>query len=91
MKIKKIANAQLELNSQLKPLSDLNIEFYNQDINTAVLRFTLTQCGAGIKISLNKMQAYIMLIAEDGSKVRDYLAIYDDRKGIVSYTIPKEF
>lgn len=39
MTIKKINTHFLDFNSKLKPLSNLNIEFYDQDINTSILRF----------------------------------------------------
>ncbi|HCZ40132.1 BppU family phage baseplate upper protein [Brochothrix thermosphacta] len=91
MTIKKINTHFLDFNSKLKPLSNLNIEFYDQDINTSILRFSLRQCEIAVNLAVKKMNAYIMLVAEDGSKVRDYLVVYDGKNGIVSYTIPKEF
>lgn len=91
MTIKKYACTNLEINSELKPLSNLNIEFYDQDINTSVLHFTLKKCNTTINLDRKKIEPYIMLVAEDGSKVRDYLTLYDGQNGIVSYKIPKDF
>ncbi|SPP25723.1 conserved hypothetical protein [Brochothrix thermosphacta] len=91
MSIKKIATTKMEITSDYQTLSDLNVAFYNQDINTSLLRFTLTRCGKGLHLSQLKIDTYIMLVAQDGSKVRDYLNVFDDEKGIVSYTIPDEF
>ena len=91
MVVKKIKFNHLDVNADLKPLSDLNVEFYDQDINTSVLRFKLTYFEKGIDLSSKKINTYIFLVAEDGSKVSDYLAVFNETEGIVSYTIPKDF
>lgn len=91
MDIKKTTCNSLEIDSKLKPLSELNVEFYDQDINTSLLRFALKRCGKPINLERVRIEPYIMLVAKDGSKVRDYLTIYDDVTGIVSYTLPTDF
>ena len=75
--MKKISYNQLDINSNLKPLSDLNVEFYDQDINTSILRFGITRCDKNVNLTTVKTDAYIMLVAKDGSKISDYLNIYD--------------
>ncbi|ANZ97932.1 hypothetical protein BFC20_09610 [Brochothrix thermosphacta] len=89
--MKKISYNQLDINSNLKPLSDLNVEFYDQDINTSILRFGITRCDKNVNLTTVKTDAYIMLVAKDGSKVSDYLNIYDGENGVVSYKIPTDF
>ncbi|SLN00304.1 Phage protein [Brachybacterium faecium] len=91
MDIKKTTCLSLEIDSKLKPLSELNVEFYDQDINTSLLRFALKRCGKPINLERVRIEPYIMLVAKDGSKVRDYLTIYDDVNGIVSYTLSTDF
>ncbi|WKK68106.1 hypothetical protein [Brochothrix thermosphacta] len=55
MVVKKIKFNHLDVNADLKPLSDLNVEFYDQDINTSVLRFKLTYFEKGIDLSSKKL------------------------------------
>ncbi|EUJ41984.1 BppU family phage baseplate upper protein [Brochothrix campestris] len=81
----------MELGSSIKPLSDLNVEFYDQDINTSVLHFILTRCGKPINLSKEKAKSNIVLIAQDGSKIYDLPIVFDEEKGEISYTIPTWF
>ncbi|SPN76595.1 BppU family phage baseplate upper protein [Brochothrix thermosphacta] len=91
MSITKITKTKMEITADYQKLSDLNVAFYNQDINTSILQFNVTRNDAPVPLGKVNVEGYIVLLAADGSRIQDAVEIVDEMEGIVQYTIPKEF
>ncbi|WOZ56246.1 minor tail protein [Brochothrix phage BtpYZU03] len=89
--ISKVAKTKMEITADYQKISDLNVAFYNQDVNTAILQFNVTRNDAPVPLGKTNVEGYIVLLHEDGSRIQDNLEIVDEIKGIIQYTIPKEF
>ena len=97
MSMDKIANVNLETSANYQSLSDLNVQFWNQDKNTAVLQFKITRNDFPLSLSKENVEVFIKLESGanyivDSTEVTDGgFEIIDELNGIVSYTIPAEF
>ena len=97
MSMDKIANLNLETSANYQSLSDLNVKFWNQDKNTAVLQFKITRNNFPLSLSKENVEVFIKLESGvnyivDSTEVTDGgFEIIDELNGIVSYTIPTEF
>ncbi|WP_218729941.1 BppU family phage baseplate upper protein [Brochothrix thermosphacta] len=91
MSITKISKSVMEVTADYQKLSDLNVAFYNQDINTAILQFNVTRNDAPVPLGKSNVDGYIVLLHEDGSRMQDNLVIEDEEHGVIQYTIPREF
>lgn len=80
-----------EITADYQKLSDLNVAFYNQDVNTSILQFNVTRNNAPVPLGKVNVDGYIVLLAADGSRIQDTVEIVDELKGVIEYTIPKEF
>ncbi|MGM7689755.1 BppU family phage baseplate upper protein [Staphylococcus felis] len=86
----KVATIPLETSAYYQPYQDLNINFYTMDINTAFLKFAVTQNNEALSIGQDNAMAQIILKHQDGSKIVDNLDVYDAMNGILTYRIPNE-
>lgn len=97
MAMDKIANLNLETSANYQSLSDLNVKFWNQDKNTAVLQFQITRNNFPLSLSKENVEVFIKLesganyIVDSTEVVDGGFVITDELNGIVSYTIPTEF
>lgn len=91
MSITKISKSVMEVTAEYQKLSDLNVAFYNQDINTSILQFNVTRNDAVVPLGKSNVDGYIVLLHEDGSRIQDNLEIVDEEHGVIQYTIPREF
>lgn len=91
MSITKIAKMTTEITADYQKLSDLNVAFYNQDVNTSILQFDVTRNNAPVPLGKVNVDGYIVLLAADGSRIQDTVEIVDELKGVIQYTIPREF
>lgn len=91
MSITKIAKMTTEITADYQKLSDLNVAFYNQDINTSILQFNVTRNDAVVPLGKTNVEGYIVLLHEDGSRIQDNLVIENEEHGVIQYTIPREF
>ena len=97
MSMDKIANLQLETTAQYQSLSKLNVQFWNQDKNTAVLQFKITRNDFPLSLSKENVEVFIKLesgvnyIVDSTEVVDGGFVITDELNGFVSYTIPTEF
>lgn len=91
MGITKVSKTNMEITADYKKLSDLNVAFFNQDINTSILQFNVTRNDAPVPLGKTNVDGYIVLLHEDGSRIQDNLEIVDEKEGIIQYTIPREF
>lgn len=91
MSITKIAKMTTEITADYQKLSDLNVAFYNQDVNTSILQFDVTRNNAPVPLGKVNVDGYIVLLAADGSRIQDAVEITDEINGVIEYTIPREF
>lgn len=80
----------MEITADYQKLSDLNVAFYNQDINTSILQFNVTRNDAPVPLGKTNVDGYIVLLHEDGSRIQDNLVIENEEHGVIQYTIPRE-
>lgn len=91
MSMDKIANLQLETTAQYQSLSQLNVQFWNQDRETAILQFRITRNDYPLALSEENVKVFIALESGDSFLVDDKLKFVDQLNGVVSYTIPDDF
>lgn len=97
MAMDKIANVNLETSANYQNLSKLNVQFWNQDKETAVLQFQITRNNFPLSLSKENVEVFIKLesgvnyIVDSTEVVDGGFVITDELNGIVSYTIPTEF
>ncbi|PKI10990.1 hypothetical protein CW747_02290 [Staphylococcus shinii] len=89
MGISKVQQVKLETTAEYKPISDLNVRFFNQDINTSVFDFIITRNSVPIPLGEDNIEGSIVL-KSDKFKIQDEVQIKDGLNGIVTYTLPKE-
>lgn len=88
MGISKVQQVKLETTAEYKPISDLNVRFFNQDINTSVFDFIITRNSVPIPLGEDNIEGSIVL-KSDKFKIQDEVQIKDGLNGIVTYTLPK--
>ena len=88
MSISKVKQVRLETTAEYQPISDLNVRFFNQDINTSVFDFIVTRKNHPIPLGVDNVEGSIVL-KSDKFKIQDEVQIKDGMNGIVSYTLPK--
>lgn len=97
MAMDKIANVNLETTANYQSLSNLNVQFWNQDKGTAVLQFKITRNDFPLSLSKENVEVFIKLesganyIVDSTEVIDGGFEIIDELNGIVSYTIPTEF
>ncbi|WP_204205904.1 BppU family phage baseplate upper protein [Mammaliicoccus sciuri] len=91
MSMNKIADVQLETTAEYQDLSKLNVKFWNQDKNTAILKFNITRNNYPLSLSEENVKVFIALESGDSYLVDDDLDYLDELNGVVSYTIPNDF
>ena len=85
MSISKVKQIRLETTAQYQPISDLNVSFFNQDINTSVFDFIITRNSVPIPLGEDNIEGSIVL-KSDKFKIQDEVQIKDALNGIVTYT-----
>lgn len=90
MAMDKIAQTKLDVTAYYRDLKQLNVEFYNQDINTSILKFQITRNNKPMLLSDINVNSQIILVTSDGSKKVDNLTFEDEMNGILSYTLPND-
>ncbi|WP_436958407.1 BppU family phage baseplate upper protein [Staphylococcus succinus] len=90
MAMDKIAQTKLDVTAYYRDLKKLNVEFYNQDINTSILKFQITRDNKPMLLSDINVNSQIILVTSDGSKKVDNLTFEDEMNGILSYTLPND-
>ena len=91
MSMSKIKDIKLETTANYQPLSDLNVRFWNQDKNTAELRFIITRNQ--FPLSLSKENVKVIIALESGSSFisSDDFIIDSEVEGVARYIIPTDF
>ncbi|MGS0657042.1 BppU family phage baseplate upper protein [Staphylococcus arlettae] len=89
MSISKVKQIRLETTAQYQPISDLNVMFFNQDINTSVFDFVITRNSDPIPLGEDNIEATIVLTSNK-FKISDEVKIKDGLNGILTYTLPDD-
>lgn len=89
MSISKVKQIRLETTAQYQPISDLNVRFFNQDINTSVLDFIVTRNSDPVLLGADNIEATIVLTSNK-FKISDEVKIKDGMNGILTYTLPDD-
>lgn len=89
MSISKVKQIRLETTAEYQPISDLNVRFFNQDINTSVLDFIITRNNDPIPLGVDNIEATIVLTSNK-FKIADEIKIKDGMNGILTYTLPDD-
>ncbi|WP_337227928.1 hypothetical protein [Staphylococcus succinus] len=87
-------NALFKMKSEphLKPISDLEVGYYNLDENTATLRFQLSNSVGPLQISKENATAYAYFKSSNGSATDVIeLNVEDEFDGLFTITLDKEF
>ncbi|MGW8014803.1 BppU family phage baseplate upper protein [Staphylococcus xylosus] len=90
MALNKIATTQLDTTAYYQKLLDLNVRFFVNDDNTAILDFPVTRNDKPVPLSEVNTKSYIAIITPDGSKKIDYLEFYDELNGVLRYKLPND-
>ena len=91
MSMNKIKGIPLETTASYQALSQLGVQFWNQDRQTAILQFQITRNNYPLALSKENVKVFIALESGDSFLVDDKLEFVDQLNGIVSYTIPTDF
>ncbi|MBF7022476.1 BppU family phage baseplate upper protein [Staphylococcus kloosii] len=91
MSMDKKINIPLETTAQYQSLSQLNVQFWNQDRQTAILQFQITRNNYPLALSEENVKVFIALESGDSFLVDDKLDFVDQLNGVVSYIIPDDF
>ena len=78
---------------KLNTLTNLNIGFYNMDVNTAKIQFQMTKDNFPLYLSDRHVQSYVVFKTFDKRVVSNVysLKIIDELNGILEATVPYEF
>lgn len=91
MSMDKIASIPLETTAYYQSLTDLNIQFWNQDKDTSTLQFKITRNNYPLALSEENIKIFIALESKDSFLVDDKLKFVDELNGVIDYKIPDEF
>lgn len=90
--IDKIAKINLENKPYVKPVSNVDIGFYNLDNGTAKLQFIITRDGYPMQMGPVNVTGYLWLKSTNGTMSGQLdLEIIDGLNGIVGVTVPNWF
>ena len=90
MALNKIAKINLDTTAYYQKLLDLDVRFFVNDDNTAILEFPITRHKKPVPLSVVNVKSYIAIITPDGSHKIDYLEFYDELNGVLRYTLPND-
>ena len=91
MSMKKISELQLETTANYQAKSKLNVRFWNQDLNTAELKFLITRDS--FPLSLSSENVKVIIVLEQGKNFisSEDLEISSEVDGVASFLIPSDF
>lgn len=91
MSMNKKVNIPLETTAYYQSLSKLNVQLWNQDKNTAELRFLITRNNFPLPLSTENVKVILALESGDSFISTDDLDIDNEVEGVATYIIPEEF
>ncbi len=87
----KVVSIPFETTANYQATSPLNVRFWSQDINTAVLRFLITRNDFPLSLSEEHVSVIIALESGDSFISTSDVDMENEVEGVVTYTIPTEF
>lgn len=78
---------KIDISPMQKPKGNIGVAFYNQDINTATLKFQVTKEGQPVSFSDNTSQTLIAIKTADGSFFVDEMEVLDALNGVIAFTL----
>lgn len=90
MSMDKIAKMDLDVTAYYRDVKRMNVEFYNQDINTSKLEFIISRNNTPMPLSEINTNSQIVLVTQNGTKKVDNLTFEDEMNGVLSYTLPND-
>lgn len=91
MSMKKTISIPMETTAYYQALSKLNVQFWNQDKNTAELRFLITRNDFPLPLSTENVKIILALESGESFITTDDLDIENEVEGVATYIIPPEF
>lgn len=91
MSMKKISELQLETTANYQAKSKLNVKFWNQDLNTAELRFLITRDNFPLSLSSENVKVIIALEQGNNFISSEDFEISSEVEGVASFLIPNDF
>lgn len=91
MSMKKISELQLETTANYQAKSKLNVRFWNQDLNTAELRFLITRDNFPLSLSSENVKVIIALEQGNNFISSEDFEISSEVDGVASFLIPNDF
>ena len=91
MSMNKRVTIPMETSAYYQPISNLNVQFWSQDRNTAELRFLVTRNNFPLSLSGENVQIVLALESGDSFIVENNLNIDNEVEGVATYIIPQEF
>jgi len=78
---------KIDISPMQKPKGNIGVSFYNQDLNTAMLKFQVTKDGKPVSFSNNTSQTLIAIKTGDGSFFVDEMEVLDALNGVIAFTL----
>lgn len=91
MSMKKIQDILLETTAKYQEKSKLNVRFWNQDLNTAELRFIITRDNFPLSLSSENVKVIIALENGENFISSEDFIIDTEVEGVARFTIPDDF
>lgn len=91
MSMNKIKGIPLETTASYQALSQLGVQFWNQDRQTAILQFQITRNNYPLALSEENVKVFVALESGDSFLVDDNFNYLDQLNGVISYEIPNDF
>lgn len=91
MTMNKQISIPLETTAYYQAQSNLNVQFWNQDKNTAELRFLITRNDFPLPLSEENVKIILALESGESFITTDDLDIHNEVEGVATYIIPPEF
>ena len=91
MSMKKIQDILLETTAKYQEKSKLNVRFWNQDLNTAELRFIITRDNFPLSLSSENVKVIIALENGENFISSEDFIIDTEVEGVARFAIPDDF
>lgn len=91
MSISKQISIPMETSAYYRAQSNLNVTLWNQDKNTAELRFLITRNNFPLSLSTENVNIILALESGESFITTDDLDIDNEVEGVATYIIPTEF
>lgn len=91
MSMNKKVTIPMETTAYYQSTSNLNVQFWNQDLGTAELQFLITRNNFPLPLSNENVKIVLALESGESFITTDDVDIINEVEGVASYIIPNEF